>query len=249
MSVSLFGFGTPAANDALVSKPYPAYALQGTEALGLYAEIREIAGAIWTVINATYVTANSAWTQVNTAYGSYATVQRPTGITQYAVAAGVANPFLWTVASGTSAFVGNISATGSIAAGSVNAFGLPQPGSLLASESASAGAIYVGGNTDVGIIDYGLTNAHAWTFSGVGVGSTQNIFGVGNLSMAGYLIPGNGGTVGSARIYSGAANPNGVVSAPNGSLFLNFAGAANAHLFINTSGANTTGTVWTAVTD
>jgi hypothetical protein len=60
------------------------------------------------------------------------------------------------------------------------------------------------------------------------------------------VFPGAGSFPG---IYAGSGNPNGSVTAKNGSLFMRYDGGANAHLYINTTGASSTGTTWTAVTD
>jgi hypothetical protein len=68
----------------------------------------------------------------------------------------------------------------------------------------------------------------------------------GGINEVGALCPGNGVTLGLACFYSGNGNPNGVLSAPNGSIYLRFDGGSSARLYQNTSGASTNGTVWTA---
>lgn len=62
----------------------------------------------------------------------------------------------------------------------------------------------------------------------------------------GPVIPGNGTVAGTAGVYSGNGSPNGSLSAPNGSLFMQFDAVVNP-LWVNTTGASATGTVWTAV--
>ena len=68
------------------------------------------------------------------------------------------------------------------------------------------------------------------------------------LNVLGTIIPGvtGSGTPGAAGSYGGTGSPNGVVTAPNGSLFLRY--DSTTTLYVNTSGASTSGTVWTAVT-
>ena len=65
--------------------------------------------------------------------------------------------------------------------------------------------------------------------------------------IAGPVIPGTAGVAGTAGIYSGTGVPT--FSAPNGSLFMRYDGATSSTcLYVNTSGASTSGTTWTAVT-
>ena len=66
--------------------------------------------------------------------------------------------------------------------------------------------------------------------------------------IAGPVIPGTAaGGAGTAAIYSGTGVPS--FSAPNGSLFMRYDGATTSTcLYVNTSGASTSGTTWTAVT-
>ena len=46
------------------------------------------------------------------------------------------------------------------------------------------------------------------------------------------------------KLYSGSGSPNGVVSAPMGSLYFNTSGGANTTLYVKESGTGNTG--WTA---
>jgi hypothetical protein len=63
----------------------------------------------------------------------------------------------------------------------------------------------------------------------------------------GATTPGTGSAPAVASLYWGIGVPT--FSAPNGSLYARFDGpAASTTLYVNTSGASTTGTTWSAVT-
>ena len=71
------------------------------------------------------------------------------------------------------------------------------------------------------------------------------------LAVEGYIVPGQPGsaTAAVAAIYGGTGSPNGVISAPNASLYLRFDGtAAGTTLwYYNNSGASTSGTSWAGI--
>ena len=58
------------------------------------------------------------------------------------------------------------------------------------------------------------------------------------------VLPATTTAIGTAFIKSGTGSPEGVVSAPVGSLYLRTDGGANTTLYVKESGASTTG--WTA---
>lgn len=128
-------------------------------------------------------------------------------------------------------------------------------GDIVAQRTASEGLLLLGGATEAGVFDFGYNNAHAFTLTGIGGSATSNLFlaaltASGTITAGaapGPMIKGGGGT--QAGVYFGNSPPGGVVSAPNGSIYLNYGGGANAHLYVNTSGASSTGNTWTAVTD
>lgn len=67
----------------------------------------------------------------------------------------------------------------------------------------------------------------------------------GAVKAQGGFIAGNTTTLGTAVVYSGSGVPS--FSAPNGSIYLNFSGTPGTNTFyVNTSGASTSGTTWTA---
>jgi hypothetical protein len=85
----------------------------------------------------------------------------------------------------------------------------------------------------------------------VGINGTLHVgsstYGPTSATVAGAVVPGYSGTVGTSAIYSGTGSPS--FSAPNGSLYLRYDGGAGAHLYINTSGASSSGSTWSAVAD
>lgn len=87
--------------------------------------------------------------------------------------------------------------------------------------------------TTVGIIGGSQISVSSVCFSG-----TANSFSNG-------LFPGNLTAVGKAGFFSGVGVPS--FSAPNSSLYLRYDGGTTVHWYINTSGASTSGTTWTAV--
>jgi len=62
----------------------------------------------------------------------------------------------------------------------------------------------------------------------------------------GATTPGTGSAPSVASVYWGVGAPT--FSAPNGSLYLRYDGGAGTTLYVNTSGASTSGTTWTGVT-
>lgn len=74
---------------------------------------------------------------------------------------------------------------------------------------------------------------------------------VARIDRFGNIFPGNpsAGVITGPYITTGTGSPNGVVTAANGSIFLRFdGGTASLVLYVNNSGASTSGTTWTAVT-
>jgi len=95
-----FSVGNPS-SDALIQKQYPAVELNGTETpLGAYTETREVNGAVWRVINATWNNAtNAGFQQIDPTKASSALIFNPTGVLQSATAAaGAASPIAWSIA-------------------------------------------------------------------------------------------------------------------------------------------------------
>lgn len=103
-------------------------------------------------------------------------------------------------------------------------------GDISAARSVSSGVLFLGGDTSSAVLDYGATTVGKATLSAA-------------LTVAGPLTPGGQGAQ-NAALYGGNGIPS--ISAPNGSLYLRFDGAAATRLYVNTSGASLSGTTWTA---
>jgi hypothetical protein len=116
-----------------------------------------------------------------------------------------------------------------------------------ASRSTTTGALQLGGSSSSGQIDFNVTDSGVFGFSaGITINNSGSLFVTGNMLVSNGVFPGAGSFPG---IYAGSGNPNASVTARNGSLFMRYDGGANAHLYINTTGASSSGTTWTAVTD
>jgi len=140
---------------------------------------------------------------------------------------------------GLTTVTGKIFATSSIAAGSATV-PATTAGDLWASRSTTTGQLNLGGSSTVGTIDYGVSSVSQITITG-------NTTITGSLLTKQTFSPGIGGVVGSSVIYGGTGAP--VQNAPNGSLYLRYDGpTASTVLYMNTSGASTSGTTWSAVT-
>lgn len=153
-----------------------------------------------------------------------------------------------------------ITSVGAITAGSGTA-GTTTAGSLWASTSTTTGSIFVGGSSASAAITLGLVSGagnldispgagQAITFGGGindGVVITQGA-GSGSISLN-RGINGIGSSAGGQtfiKILGGSGVPT--LSAVNGSLYLRQDGpSASTSMYVNTSGANVTGTTWTAV--
>jgi hypothetical protein len=145
--------------------------------------------------------------------------------------------------------------TGAVQAGSATA-GTATAGDVWASRSTTTGVLNLGGSSSSVTIDYGVTNVGALTMEpglGVYMGTLEAnsviLSGAGPVSLqaTGSLQPGHAGTNGNSVIYSGTGVPS--FSATNGSLFLRYDGAtASTVFYVNTSGASSSGTTWSAVT-
>lgn len=138
------------------------------------------------------------------------------------------------------------------------------PAAIISSKAAASGAFFTVPNATA--ITQLFVNT-ATQIGGIGaslIGFTDSVAGIamtlsraGNMGLLGTLFTGGAitpgvtatGTIGTAALYSGTGSPNTVVTAPNGSLFMRFDGGANTRLYINTTGASSSGTAWTAVTD
>jgi hypothetical protein len=131
--------------------------------------------------------------------------------------------------------------TGAVQAGSATA-GTATAGDVWASRSTTTGALQLGGSSSSAQIDWNITNANQLTFPYAITTNTITSSGVVNATNGmfpfGSTLPG---------IYAGTGVPS--LSVKNGSLFLRYDGAtASTCLYVNTSGASTTGITWTAVT-
>lgn len=76
---------------------------------------------------------------------------------------------------------------------------------------------------------------------GIGTDSPQEVLEV----LAGNIKTGAGNSylIGTTRICSGSCSPNGLVSAPPGSIYLNTSGGSGTTLYVKESGSGTTGWV------
>jgi hypothetical protein len=133
--------------------------------------------------------------------------------------------------------------------GPEGAFAAGFPGAITSATSATEGGIAFGSGVA------GQTSAIAGISNQISFFPNTSIatpiLGINELNMASVVpfSPGNGTIAGTAAIYGGTGSPSGSLSAPNGSLFLRYDGGSSTRLYINTSGASTSGTAWTAVTD
>jgi hypothetical protein len=112
--------------------------------------------------------------------------------------------------------------------------------SLIVASGAAAGQMLFGSTSATqGRVAWDGTNYNFYNASGAAI--TAQIVNTGA------IVPGRNSVLGTSAIYSGTGAPS--FSAPNGSVFLRYDGGANAHMYLNTSGASSSGTTWTAVTD
>jgi hypothetical protein len=151
--------------------------------------------------------------------------------------------------------------TGAVQAGSATA-GTATAGDVWASRSTTTGAIVIGGSSNSSVLDYNITNVNSFTCStnfavggNLAVSSTGSIIAgslgltgsVAGLLCAGAVAPGHAGTQGNCGLYGGTGVPS--FSATNGSIFLRYDGStASTVFYVNTSGASSSGTTWSAVT-
>jgi len=141
-------------------------------------------------------------------------------------------------------------ANGGIVIGSVSGGGQLRVCSDAPYASSAQGVLYLGGASSQVLIDYGSTTPNQLTIGSSAYFNGQIIAGssaANALAANGGITPGHGGSTGAAGIFGGTGSPS--FSAANGSLFLRYDGGSNTRLYINTSGASTSGTTWTAVTD
>jgi hypothetical protein len=171
------------------------------------------------------------------------------------------------VATGALTVTGQIKATTSIVAGSATA-GTATAGDVWASRTASTGALQVGGSIANAQIDYGITTNGTLTINAPFTATGSSTFPGGitatgaQVQAAGYtatgtavslfeggIQPGRNGTYppGGPALYGGNGAPS--FSAGNGSIYLRYDGGAAARWYLNTTGASTTGTTWTALAD
>jgi hypothetical protein len=82
--------------------------------------------------------------------------------------------------------------------------------------------------------------------SGKGIGFFSGSTYVASIDTFGGILPGNGTSgAGTSKVFSGTGAPT--INAPNASIYLRYDGTPGTSIFyINTSGASTTGTSWTA---
>jgi len=126
------------------------------------------------------------------------------------------------------------------------------PGSQLPLASPSPGDVLFGihgGTSGVG----GTTSKFAYPLMGpvLGINSGPGITvsvssGIVTISLnpiSGFC-PGNNTVAGTACAYGGSGAPT--FSAPNGSTYMRYDGGAGTRFYVNTSGASTSGTTWTA---
>lgn len=101
MSVtSDFAFGSNSPGlDVYIQKSFPGVILNGTEVSGGWADVREVNGQLWSVINATWSSALSAYIQTVPTKASYAFVITSTGFLYLTASAGAPSPITWSATS------------------------------------------------------------------------------------------------------------------------------------------------------
>lgn len=154
---------------------------------------------------------------------------------------GSATPITYTSANGVQVSAGtgspgiNLETTSSSSVAAITA-GLSdaQKGRLEYSFTNNVWDVYVNGSQ---VYRAGATNFRAATDNAIDLGTSSQRFKIG------YLYSLNMGS-GACTISTGSGTPEGAVTAPVGSLYLNTAGGASTTLYVKTSGAGNTG--WTA---
>jgi hypothetical protein len=109
-------------------------------------------------------------------------------------------------------------------------------------------SIFIGGNA------YASADADTYEtvigVNAVGLGSNTALIGasgaITKVYTYGGFCPGTASTtVGNACLYSGTGAPT--LSAANGSMYMRYDGGTGARVYVNTSGASSSGTTWTAL--
>jgi len=92
----------------------------------------------------------------------------------------------------------------------------------------------------------GIGSAYVGASSGKGIGFFSGTTYIASFDTFGGFLPGNGTSgAGTSKVFSGTGAPT--INAPNASIYLRYDGTPGTNIFyINTSGASTTGTSWTA---
>jgi hypothetical protein len=111
-----------------------------------------------------------------------------------------------------------------------NSLGLISVGDIEANRSATTGAMLLGGATERGVLDFGISNAHTTTLSGTGGSSTGNFIVTGSIGFG-------------SPIAIASVNASQTLFTPAGStrpfVFANAAGTVSNVIFPNAGGIQT----------